>query len=405
MTDNLIEQGGSTDKLWTHEFIFVTLINLALFIGFQMLNAPFPFFIKALGGDEAIAGVATGLFSVASVLMRPGIGWMLDTFGRKLILIIGMLGMLLLPLSYAIATALTLVIILRALHGVMWSAASTAINTVACDIIPRSRFGEGMGMFSIGTAVALAVGPMFGLALIKGEQGFTVLFIVAAVCSAITLVLALGVRDKVQLRRTHEQQSLPQILAGLISREALPASVVMFLFIMPYGAVGTFIALYSSESGIGGGGLFFLIMAVIIFMVRMFAGKVADRRGEGPIVLLSNLSLLGGLLGLVLLPGDITFYLAALLFGLGFGAMAPAMQAMAMRTAAVERRGAASSTYLCAFDIGMGFGGLIAGYLIKFLGYGHMFALMALFLLASQGAYSFWARKTPGSFCQQAEGK
>jgi MFS family permease len=398
--DNRTAQANSVDKLWTNEFTFVTIINLGLFIGFQMLNAPFPFFIKDLGGDEAIAGVAAALFAVSSVIVRPGIGWLLDTFGRKVILVIGMLGMLLLPISYAITSTLVLVIVLRGVHGIMWSAASTAINTVACDIIPRSRFGEGMGMFSIGTAVALAIGPMFGLALIDGDHGYSTLFIVAAAFSAITLLMVLGVKDKVQLCR-QDKQSLRQVLLRLISPDALPASVVMLLFVVPYGAIATFIALYSAENGIGSGGTFFLLMAIVIFLVRVVTRKAADQRGEAPIVLISNICLLVGLLGLVLFPGDITFYLAALLFGLGFSVMAPAMQTMAMRTAPVERRGAASSTYLCAFDIGMGLGGVIAGYLIKYLGYSTMFALMALFLLASLGAYAFWARKTPSSFGNQ----
>lgn len=61
-------------------------------------------------------------------------------------------------------------------------------------------------------------------------------------------------------------------------------------------------------------------------------------------------------------------------------------------------RGSANSTFLCAYDIGIGIGGGIAGGLISSLGYAEMFVLMSVFNLLSILLYLLIGRKHPSSF-------
>ena len=51
---------------------------------------------------------------------------------------------------------------------------------------------------------------------------------------------------------------------------------------------------------------------------------------------------------------------------------------MAVSIAPPQRRGAANSTFLCAYDMGIGLGGGIAGVLIDMIGYNYMFAIIAI---------------------------
>lgn len=51
---------------------------------------------------------------------------------------------------------------------------------------------------------------------------------------------------------------------------------------------------------------------------------------------------------------------------------------MAVSTTPSDRRGAANSTFLCAYDIGIGLGGGIAGVLIDSMGYEKMFAVIGI---------------------------
>lgn len=384
------------EKLWTSAFIRIGFLNLALFMGFHMLTATFPFYIKNLGGDEAIAGLAAGLFATSAVLVRPVVGWILDHAGRKIILAIGLIGMIVMPISYIVIALLTLAIILRIVQGLIWSCASTAANTAACDIVPRTRFGEGMGIFSTGPAISMAFGPLLGISLMT-KSGFTSLFIVAATFGVLAFVLVIGVKD-IALPKQKHRLDHRRGLENLIEKNALPASVTMLLFIMPFGAITTFVALYAVEIGIISGGIFFTIMALTTVVIRLSTSRFIDRRGEAPTVFISNACAALSLILLAVFPGNISFILAALFFGLGLGMMQPAMQTMAMRIVPVHRRGAASSTFLCAFDIGIGLGSAIAGYLIRFFDYYTTFFSMVFFLIICQAIYYFWAGKSPSSF-------
>ena len=99
-----------------------------------------------------------------------------------------------------------------------------------------------------------------------------------------------------------------------------------------------------------------------------------------------------------LFPNVATYLLAAVLAGFGFGGLEPALQSMAVAIAPPERRGSANSTFLCAYDIGIGVGGGIAGVLISSFGYSQMFVIMTVFNILSVVIYVLWGRNHPSSF-------
>lgn len=383
-------------KLWTRNFILLSTTNLVMFLGFHMLMSTFPFFVRHLGGDEVMVGLTAGLFSVSSLLMRPAIGWYLDNKNRHILLWIGLAGLAAVTIIYSVLAAVMLALILRLVHGVFWAATSTSLTTNVSDILPRERFSEGMSFFGLTATISMSIAPFIGLVVME-QLGFTKLFYFSAILSILSLFLALRVVF-MKVEKKKEKDSFSKSLKKLISKSALPASIVMFFFMISYGAITTFIALYAVDSAVGSGGVFFILLAVSNGLSRLFSGRVCDKRGEDIIVYIAIPSVITALMLLAFFLAPATFYLSAVLYGIGFGSMAPAMQAMAMRTSSPERRGSASSTYLSAFDMGIGLGGMISGVFVKYFGYGQMYALMALWLVISIGFYIFWARKSPSGF-------
>ena len=90
------------DRLWTGSFLRICLVNLFIFVNFHALLPTFPFFVTYLGGDAVTIGLATALFSIASIVSRPFVGWLIDTRGRYAILVLGLF------VSAGIATAVIL---------------------------------------------------------------------------------------------------------------------------------------------------------------------------------------------------------------------------------------------------------------------------------------------------------
>ena len=154
----------------------------------------------------------------------------------------------------------------------------------------------------------------------------------------------------------------------------------------------------AAEKGLPSGGLFFVIMAVTVLIMRMTAGKVTDRHGEGIFAYSCNIAMFAAFLLLGLFPNTVTYLLAAVLSGFGFGGLEPALQSMAVAIAPPEKRGSANSTFLCAYDIGIGIGGAIAGGLISSFGYETMFTGMSVFNLLSIMIYVLIGRNHPSSF-------
>lgn len=379
-------------KLWNRNFVCVILINFLVFLNHLAILSTFPFYIETLGGSEAVAGIATALFCVVSVICRPIIGWMLDNGKRKAILVIGLCGMMIMPLGYLIFGTLLLAFICRMAHGAALAFSNTSTATIATDIIPRPRFAEGMGFFGMATALATAVAPAIGLALME-QMGFQVLFLFGAASILVALVLLM-------LLKTPEipVSKKPFQLKGLIDKNALPASLTALVFLFTYGALENFAAKFAAEADLPSGGLFFAVMAATVLLMRLCAGKVTDRHGESIFVYSCNIAMFAAFLLLGLFPNVFTYFLAAILSGFAFGGLEPALQSMAVAIAPPESRGSANSTFLCAYDIGIGIGGGIAGGLISSLGYAEMFVLMSVFNLLSILLYLLIGRKHPSSF-------
>ena len=379
-------------KLWNKDFILIIVINFLVFMNHLMILSTFPFYIEYLGGSEAVAGFAAALFSIIAVVFRPFIGWMLDNGKRKIILIIGLCGMALMPIGYLVFATLYLAFVCRMLHGAPLAFSNTATSTIATDIIPKPRFAEGMGMFGLATALATAVAPALGLALMD-YMGFTMLFLFAAVSIVIALILFLIMKvPKVEVEKK------PLNLKGLIDKDAVPASATALVFMLTYGALENFTAKFAAEQNLPSGGIFFAVMAVALLLTRLLAGKVTDRHGESFFAYSCNAAMLIAFLLMGLFPNVATYLLAAVLAGFGFGGLEPALQSMAVAIAPPERRGSTNSTFLCAYDIGIGVGGGIAGVLISSFGYSQMFVIMTVFNILSVVIYVLWGRNHPSSF-------
>ena len=379
-------------KLWTKDFVLIIVINFLVFLNHLMILSTFPFYVEHLGGSEAAAGLAAALFSIVAVLCRPVIGWMLDTGKRKAILLIGLVGMALMPVGYLVLSVLFLAFVARMLHGASLAFSNTSTATIATDIIPQPRFAEGMGMFGLATALATACAPALGLALME-RFGFTALFAVGTGAAVLALILFAVLKTPAV-----PQQKKSFTVKGLLDRDALPASVTALVFMFTYGALEDFTAKYAAEANLPSGGLFFTVMAAVLLLTRLTAGKVTDKRGESVFAYTCNLAMLAALLLLGLFPNRITYFLAAALSGYGFGGLEPALQSMAVAIAPPERRGSANSTFLCAYDIGIGLGGGIAGSLISAMGYERMFITMGVFNVLAIVIYVLFGRTHPSSF-------
>lgn len=391
-TEQAAHAGKPATKLWTRDLVLIILVNLCVFTNHIMSLSTFPFYIQSLGGSEAVAGICAAAFAFVAVIIRPFVGWWLDNGVRKVALVVGLLLLGAAPLGYVFVPVLSMSIAFRMLHGIGLSFSNSTTATLASDVICRPRFAEGMGYFGMATALASAIAPALGLSLMEGV-GFGTLYAVAAGIAGLGLVLFAFVRTrKVNVPKKKLN------LRTIINRDSLPATATMLVFMLTFGALENFVAIFAAENSLPSGSIYFIVMSVMLLVVRVTLGKLVDQRGEAIFVYTCNAAMLVAFLLLALVPNTATYILSAALAGYAFGGLEPSLQSMAVHTSTDETRGSANSTFLCGYDIGYGLGGGLAGSLITAMGYSSMWMIVSLACVASVLIYVVWARHSDTSF-------
>ena len=87
--------------------------------------------------------------------------------GQTRTLYLGVTLSLILTLSYFGAASMGLLLLVRFLHGAAFGATHVATGTVVAGVVPRERYGEGIGYFTLSQILATAIGPFIGLRLIQ----------------------------------------------------------------------------------------------------------------------------------------------------------------------------------------------------------------------------------------------
>jgi len=346
--------------IWTKNFALLCIANIALFMSIQVLLPTLPVYLIKVGGSQQDIGYAMGAFTICAMVMRPIAGWLVDTYGRKKIITLGMVLIFAVSGLYSLSDVPIMIIVTRGLHGLAFGVVGTAIGTIVADSLPYTRLSEGMGYFGLTASLSMAVAPIIGFWL-ADSYGYSALFSWVIAGSLVALLLSLPVKGtKIPLNTS--TNSVTGIWANLLEKSSLPASAVMFLLAAVYGSVLSFIALYASESGINNIGLFFTAVAVAMLISRPISGRWADRGGSNKVILIGHAAILIGVSIISLsqtMGGLIT---AGAVFGFGFGFCMPTLQAMSVRYAPAHRRGAATGTFFIAFDLGIGLGTILWGY-------------------------------------------
>ena len=178
----------------------------------------------------------------------------------------------------------------------------------------------------------------------------------------------------------------------IYEKSALQPSLLIFFISVTFGGIATFLPLYTAEKGVSGIQWYFLLYALALMVTRLFSGRLYDRRGHRAIFVPSALLIMSGMLLLAWMPGESVLYLAAVLYGMGFGSVQPALQAWSIEKTAPNRKAMANATYFSFFDLGVGIGAIVFGQIGYLFGYRSIYVTAALSILISIMVYLWIVR-------------
>lgn len=369
------------DRLFTRDYIFVCIAAFMMSFSFFILVPTLPMYLKdTFGISPALVGVVLSCYVIAVLSIRPMTGFIADTLPRKRVYIVSYAIFVTSFLGYFFITkTLALFILLRVLHGFSFGMLTTAGNTLVIDVMPSSRRGEGLGYYGVTNNLAMAFGPMVGLFVISSGN-YTLLFLTSLITGSIGLVLGALVRAP---RKILEKTEFKLSADRFFLKEGIRACFAFFLLAIPYGMTTSYMALYAAASGIThNAGLFFTVMAAGLITSRLNSGKRVDRGFVTETIIVGICIALVGGFGEAILSsiaawniaaGYATYFLTAFLFGYGYGTMFPAYNTLFINLAPNSRRATANATYLTGWDVGIGSGMLLGGYISE---YGYLYCYM-----------------------------
>lgn len=353
--------GNTDEKLWNKNYLKVWIANFMIFFSFWLVQPLFPLYLQqAFGADKETIGFVLSGYTLTALLIRPFSGFFVDSFPRKIVLLVSYFIFAAFFCGYIIAGTLTIFAIIRTLHGIPFGAVTVANSTVAIDVLPSSRRAEGIGYYGLSNNVATAIAPTIALWMFAFTNSYTSLFIfslvVAFVGFAINTTLKLKRRE---LHKGKEKLSFDRF----IMLKGWSQSLCLICFASSFGVLSTYVAIYGAdELGITGGtGLFFMFFAIGLILSRL-TGSRSLRKGL--IARNATIGTLISLVGYIIFAGihnPIGYYTAPFIIGLGNGHMFPAFQSIFINLTTNEHRGTANSTLLVSWDIGVGIGIFVGG--------------------------------------------
>ncbi|WP_284140232.1 MULTISPECIES: MFS transporter [unclassified Virgibacillus] len=387
-----VQQNNSVkhEKIWTRDFIMICVANFFIFLGFQMTLPTLPIFVKELGGSDQIIGLIVGIFTFSALIFRPYAGHSLETKGRRFVYMLGLSIFVISVGSYAFITTIGFLFVMRMVQGVGWGLSTTATGTIATDLIPPKRRGEGMGYFGLSGNLALAFGPSLGLYLV-GVISFKAFFLICAASGLVAFLLAANIRYKKVEQSEHKSVT---VKFDIFEKTALQPAILLFFITVTFGGIASFLPLYAAEKQITGIESYFLVYALFLLLSRTFAGRIYDMKGHLYVFLPGALMIFIAMLLLAWLPNTFILLLGAAFYGLGFGSVQPALQAWAVDKAPSNRKGMANATFFSSFDLGVGLGAIVFGQLAFVFDYGIIYITSAVSVLISMLLYIYLLLQT-----------
>ena len=373
--------------LWTKDFILFIGSNFFVSLNFYILVTTMALYsIEQFQASESEAGLASSIFIVGALIARIFAGALIEKIGRKKMLYFGLLLFLVATFFYFFSSTLSILLIVRFVHGLAFGLSATAMNTTVMDSLPIERRGEGTGYFSLSSTAATAFGPFIGILLLN-KYDMNTIFIYAFIMTILAFGLAFIARVKEADITPEERKAIPVSfkLDQLFSFEVLPIAGLTLLMGVCYASIMSFINIYAKEINlVTAGTYFFLIYGAFLFISRPIAGKVLDAKGDNIVIFPAIFMFSVSLLLLSVAQTSFIFLLAAVFAALGFGTYLSCAQVVASKVAPRKKIGLAVSTFYIGLDTGVGVGPVILGLLLPYTGYQNMYlylAILVFFLL------------------------
>lgn len=357
--------------------IILFLIVFVGLVGFGIILPLFPFYAERFGATPEVITWTMSAYTLAQAIATPIWGRISDAYGRRIVLILTMLGSAVSYVLLAYADDLWNVMLSRVLGGLMAGNVSTAFAYVT-DITTEENRSASLGKIGAAMGLGFIFGPAIG-GLMAGAEVETANYVLPALSAAVLSVVAmfgciiflpesLSMADRKPIAWSRAVTSGEQDLVSLaaVNRQGLlKLFIAALIFYTAMSQMESIFPLWANDVYLMGpryiGGVFFYIGIITVVVQAGMVGPLTSRFGDRSVAVASGIFFAIGLVALATLTASWQVWIALLPFGIGVGLFNPTVSSIISKACSANERGAVMGKYQAASAWGRFFGPLGSG--------------------------------------------
>ncbi|MFD7716496.1 MFS transporter [Streptomyces sp. NPDC059814] len=320
-----------------------------------------PAMSRDLGVSEGSVGLSVTLYGAIAGLFAPVLTVATRRLDRRVLLLL-VLGIFIAGNAFtALSSSYTVLMVSRLLtgfaHGVMWSIAAS----IAIRLVPKGQAVRATAVVFSGISIASVVGVPFGTFI--GQSDWRTAFWVISGIGILILTASVLLVPRLEPRTVVRLAELPRLLRDANLRIATLVTVAM---VIGHFAAYTYVAPFlEQDAGIPAHWVSALLLLYgVAGVVGNFGGGAAAARALRTTTLTCILLLAAAVVLLVVNgewhPGTVVLLLV---WGIAYTALPVCLQTLVFASAP-QAPEAATSLYICAFNISIALGALIGGWFV-----------------------------------------
>lgn len=373
---------------WSKSVFPIAAIFSFRMLGLFMLIPVFTIYAPELkGATPTLIGIALGSYGLSQGLLQMPFGMLSDKYGRKVIILLGLILFIAGSLLGACTHSIYGMIIARILQGM--GAIGSVLIALLADLTPENQRTQSMAVIGMTIGISFSLAMVISPVMTQWVHGLSGIFYLTAFLAVCGLILLFAVIPTPKYERCH----LVSIVETSLFKTVLTNPVLLRLnagiFFQHLILTATFFAiplLLEEEIKAGtlsGSSHFYLPLMILSFLIMIPCIYYAERKGRGRAVFLLSV-FITGIAHCLLVFFYAKWFVFCILMGLyfiAFNILEATLPSLISKRAPPHTKGTAMGAYSSCQFIGIFIGGLLAGVLYQYAGVRGIFTANAVVAL------------------------
>lgn len=371
-------------------FLRLYILTLMFFSANAILNVFIPLRGHDLGASNTTIGIVMGAYMLTAMVFRPWAGQIIARVGPikvlRIILLINAGALIL----YGF-TGLEGYFLARVMQGVCTAFFSMSLQLGIIDALPEEHRSEGVSLYSLFSTIPNLVGPLIAVGIWHLNQIsiFAILMIAIALtttCFGYRVTFAEQEPDTTDKIEPLPFNAVTVFVQFFKNKELFHSGLIMIIVSIVFGAISTFVPLYTVKFGFANAGIFLTIQAIAVVLARIYLRKYIPSDGMWHPCYMVSVLLLLAIASLLVAIGPyihgLIFYSSAVLIGVTQALVYPTLTSYLSFVLPKAGRNMLLGLFIACADLGVSLGGSLMGPISDIVGFSWMYAICGILVIS-----------------------